>query len=78
MTEPVKNEINARCPLCRGRLLLRTMDNKPDGILVYRCENGDYECKPDLFDAAWTKHAAALNTALAILLTELKDANLKK
>ena len=69
MIEPVENKFKGKCPLCGGQLI---RDND-----ILDCRNGDYTAKVSDFEAAWSKHAAALNTALAILLTELKDANLK-
>jgi hypothetical protein len=83
MTEP--KEFKGKCPLCGGKLVVRVLDLKPEervlDIIItdqtLSCQNGDYHCKTSAFEAAWSKHAGALNTALAILLTELKDANLK-
>ena len=70
MIETVENKFKGKCPLCGGQLI---RDND-----ILDCKNGDYVTSVAAFEAAWSKHAAALNTALAVLLTELKDANLKK
>ena len=78
-----------KCPLCGGKLSRPLKDAVSDTDIRYAkatmevtgelvCENGDYHCMTADFEAAWSKHAAALNTALAVLLTELKEANLKK
>jgi len=86
MIDTVENKFKGKCPLCQGQLIetSRKVDHVGGGQIVatdeigfLNCENGDYRASIGDFEAAWSKHAAALNTALAILLTELKEANLK-
>ena len=77
---------NGKCPLCGGKLkeMGREIDHisggeiiaKDNAIYLY-CETGDYHCLTADFEAAWTKHAKAISDALEVLLTDLKNANLK-
>jgi len=75
-----------KCPLCGGKLIdtFREIQHIGDEKVIATnkiqyldCENRDYRVSVVDFEAAWTKHAKAISDALEVLLTDLKNANLK-
>ena len=56
MSEPY----NGKCPICRGQLIQSEVE---EATLLSRliCENGDYECSAEVFEAIWIKYTRNKN-----------------
>ena len=67
----MSDSVIGKCPLCKKQL---EQDSTARFLI---CPDEHFKISFEDWTKIWDKHTDALNTALATLLTELKNANLK-